>query len=182
MQSLLANYERYLKRVAEATPASRRLDTIYKVQFPWLLGLFLLGTPVVALKLQRWEESVLMSVALLAGLGGCYAGLRVALYGWRFDRTPQPAPWLETHRGQALLKALRRVTLNRLSGLTLVTRLQEDLKLNDADLSELLSILVSEGQLDRRTLGRSGGGLTVQALLDGMSAARCLSYESEGRR
>jgi hypothetical protein len=96
----------------------------------------------------------------------------VSKYGWQFDRTPTDPILREMQGSDALMQALRRVTLNGLSNLTPSTRLQADLKLSPGDVSQLLDILAADNRLDARSLeDMQSGDVTVGALLQKMSPA-----------
>lgn len=105
---------------------------------------------------------ILLPLMALAAAGACYAGFRIAAYGWQFDRTPPAAPWTETANGILLVQALRRVTLNGLSSVTLRTRLRTDLRLTGEDTSALFNVLGLRWEGDK--------DLTVEALLAAMTS------------
>lgn len=170
MKSLIETYERYLERAGKVPP-NQRTRIVYKVVSPWILAAAACAVVVNFLALPRniavW---LLAPMALLSAAGAIYAARRVALYGWQFDRTPSDRALTAMPGGDALVQALRRVTLNRLSDLTLSTRLQADLRLTPADMSALLDILAAEHWLEVPSLeGLRTGDLTVGALLKTMS-------------
>lgn len=163
MTRLISAYQRRLRRMAEEAPPSRRMNAMYAACLPWVLLILVASLAAQALGTSRQVEMIiLLPLAALAAAGACYAGSRVVAYGWQFDRTPPAAPWTETSNGSLLVHALRRVTLNRLSGVTLQTRLKRDLKLTGEDTSALFAVLGlrREGEDD----------LTIEALLVAMNA------------
>lgn len=136
MTRLISAYQPRLRRMAEEAPPSRRMNAMYAACLPWVLLILVASLAAQALGTSRQVEMIiLLPLAALAAAGACYAGSRVVAYGWQFDRTPPAAPWAETSNGSLLVHALRRVTLNRLSGVTLQTRLKRDLKLTGEDTS-----------------------------------------------
>lgn len=167
--ALIARYDRHLQRVAEETPPPR-LRLVNAVALPWMAPL-LVGFIPALLDLPRSVELALilpLTGVVMAGM--VYATWRVTHHGVQFDRTPAGA-WAETTNGQALVAALRRVTLNGLRGVTEGTALQRDLKLTTGDIAELLKILVADHGLDKAALldRTPVGELTVRMLLDGTS-------------
>lgn len=142
MIQLISAYERRLRRLAEETPPSRRLNAVYAAFFPWV-ALVMVACVVIQVLGPSHQIAmlILVPVAALSAAGAGYAGLRVTAYGWRFDRTPPAAPWTETENGVLLIQALRRVTLNGLYAVTPETRLRRDLRLTREDLSALFAIL-----------------------------------------
>lgn len=173
MASFLATYERYLRTKAEAVAPAQLLSVVHDVSFPWVLAVMIAFLMVNLLDLpQDVSGWIIVPTTCLAATGIIYAGGRVAMYGWEFARTPATAAWTEEPAGKALIQALRRVTLNGLSSVTLVTRLQTDLRLTSADMSELLGILIAERWLhERRIEDVRLDDLTVEALLGLMSPA-----------
>ncbi len=143
---------------------------------PWILGATIPSLLVSLLDLPRDVGGlIIFTITCVAAAGGLYAGWRVSMYGWQFDRTPANATWAEVQAGQALIAALRRVTLNSLSKLTLTTRLRADLKLTSADMSELLTILKAERWLDAGRIENVGrDDFTVETLLTLMSRSQDL--------
>jgi len=150
--------------MAEEAPASRRMNAVYAAFFPWLVPILVANLVVQALGPSRQLGIIiLLPVTVISTVGACYAGFRITSYGWRFDRTPPAAPWTETENGSRLVQALRRVTLNGLSSVTLKTRLRSDLRLSGDDISALLAVLglKLEGDND----------LAVEVLLDAMNSS-----------
>lgn len=172
MKSLVRSYERYLKNEA-SVPPSQLLNAVYKVTLPWALpgmaGLLLAGILRLPRDLGVW---LVVPTACVAMVGVIYAGSRIVTYGWQFARTPRDLALRQTSGSDALVQALRRVTLNGLSDLTPSTRLQADLMLTPSDVSALLGILAAENWLDDESLdGMTSGDLTVEALLRKMARA-----------
>lgn len=150
--------------MAEEAPASRRMSAVYAALFPWLVPIIVANLVVQALGPSRQVGMIiLLPLTAIATAGACYAGLRVTSYGWRFDRTPPAAPWTETENGSRLVQALRRVTLNGLSSVTLETRLRSDLRLSGDDMSALFDVLGLRPE--------EGSDLTVEVLLDAMNSS-----------
>jgi hypothetical protein len=164
MRWVLAAYDAHLRRKAQQT-AVRRLRAFRGILAPWALASFL------ALILFRTLGGPLWSLPLfgLLLIGASWATNRFNKYGWEFERTPPAAPWTTEKKGQTLIRALGRVTLNSLTTVTLQTRLREDLKLTNRDIFELFAILKKEVNVDEHVVERGlKGGLTVGSLLDGM--------------
>lgn len=171
LKRLFKAYDRHLQGMAESARTSRRQNVLYAAMFPWTAGVAVLvfATEAIGMPepIQRW---VVLSLALLAAVGGGYAAFRVSHHGWHFDRTPPPGEWTQTANGQVLIQALRRVSLNGLSGVTPSTRIREDLKLTAADVSALVEVLTAGRPDAGPAIQRARtGSMTVQSLLDAMS-------------
>jgi hypothetical protein len=167
MKSVIDEYDAYLRRKAQQ-PARRRLYAFRWVLLPWAIAAFFVEICLRTFGVAPWLVLPPLVVILL-GLG--WAGARFINHGVEFDRTPPSAPWTATEEGQALIRTLRRVTLNSLSEVTLETRLREDLKLTSGDLSELFALLREEGGVDGGVVQRGqSGGLAVGELLKSMQA------------
>jgi hypothetical protein len=149
------------------------MSVTYRAMFPWVMTAtvaFLLENVLgLPRSLGAW---IIFPTTCVAAVGTLYAGWRVSKYGWQFDRTPTDPILREMQGSDALMQALRRVTLNGLSNLTPSTRLQADLKLSPGDVSQLLDILAADNRLDARSLeDMQSGDVTVGALLQKMSPA-----------
>ena len=170
MKSLIQKYDRYLRRVAEETPASRPLDLFYRVIWPWAAPCVIVSGAVQAAGLPRQTADVLIVASAMPPLIGCYAAMRATLYHWRAARTPSSAPWVNTTAGRALTLALRRTTLRGLADVTTATTLQSDLGLTEPEVSGLLADLMKEAALDRGSIAshERAQDITVGMLLDAM--------------
>ena len=169
MKSLVETYERYLRRLA-AVPPAQRLRVTYGVMLPWTLAtiaaFLLVGALGLPPSLGVW---IIVPTAGGAMVGAIYAGSRVTHHGWQFDRTPTDPVLRELRGSDVLIRALQRVTLNGLSNLSPSTRLRTDLKLTEADMSQLLSILSAETRLQGQHLeDMKPGDMTVGMLLQKM--------------
>jgi hypothetical protein len=170
MKSLIEAYDHYLKERASVPPA-RRLSVTYKVALPWVAAVTAVFLLVRGLGLSRSIETwIVVPTICVCVVGIIYAGRRVAKYGWLLDRTPTDPDLIKMQGSDVLLNALRRVTLNGLSNLTLATRLRSDLRLTPADVSQLLSLLAAEDRLDAQTVeALKFQDMTVEGLLQKMS-------------
>jgi len=100
---------------------------------------------------------------------------------WEYVRAPRAAAWTETAAGKALIQALQRVTLNGLSELSGSSRLRADLKLTSADMSQLFSILVADGWLERQEIADAQSDPSIDVLVSRMSLARRVREPANGR-
>jgi len=165
MRYLLPSYDAYLRRQARQG-VQKRMRALQGLLAPWGIG-----SLVVAIGSRALGQPLLL-VLWAPFLGGCWWVLhRFHKYAGEFDRTPAPAPWLQTEHGQALVRALDRVTLSALSGVTLQTKLRADLKLTERDRFELAKILAAPGHMDALA-GRLGQDtdVTVGELLDAVAS------------
>lgn len=169
MKSLVETYDRHLKRLA-AVPPAQRMRVTNRVMLPWALvtiaAFLLVGALGLPPNLGAW---IIVPTAGVTVVGAIYAGSRVTNHGWQFDRTPTDPVLREMQGSDVLIRALQRVTLNGLSTLSPSTRLQTDVKLTPADMSQLLSILSAENRLDGKDLeDMKSGDMTVGTLLQKM--------------
>ena len=172
MRTLVGAYDRYLKAKAQAVCPAERQRVVHAATFPWCLPPLFASLMVILFQLPRDVQGwLILPAAFVAVLGASYAGWRITKHGWEYDRTPPTAAWTETEAGEALIHALRRVTLNGLSKVTGSTRLRADLGLTSADMSELFSILVADGWLDQQAPRITQLDLSVDALISRMSPA-----------
>lgn len=165
MRSLVSAYDAYLSRLARRD-ARDRMFAFQAVLAPWGAGAF---SAVIASRL--FGQPLLAVLAALLLLGSIWACARFNAHGAGFDRTPVAAPWVETPHGQALVRALGRVTLSSLSAVTLQTRLRADLHFSGKDRFELAKILAAPGQLDALAdkLGQDAD-IAVGGVLDAVAA------------
>jgi hypothetical protein len=169
MKAIVETYDRHLKQLA-AVPPAQRLRVTQGVMLPWLLATIAAFLLVSALALRPslgvW---IIVPTAGATVAGAIYAGSRVSHHGWQYDRTPTDPILREMQGSDVLIRALQRVTLNGLSNLSPATRLQTDLKLTPADMSQLLSILSAENRPEGQNFeDMKSGDMTVGALLQKM--------------
>jgi hypothetical protein len=172
MKSLFETYDRHLKKAA-AVPPVERMGVTKRVMLPWILAALAALLLVQALDLPSglgiW---IIAPVGCVAVVGAMFAGSRVGKYGREFDRTPTDPVLREMQGADVLIRALQRVTLNGLSDLNPSTRLQADLRLTPADMSQLRGILSAENLLDAQGLeDMRSGDMTVGSLLRNMSSS-----------
>jgi hypothetical protein len=170
-------------------PRMGRPDLCRQQSFFWFAPLMAAAAICALAGFDGLVSAVLLLPFFLGGLvGGCYAVSRINRFGWNLDRTPAPAPWLDTDDGRLLVDELRRSSLADLSGVTLETEVFHDLGIHGEEMAALLKGLARSrggGTLpleggpyspDFAAFGRANAGaypsLTIGMLLDAMAVAR----------
>lgn len=168
---MLAKYDVYLRRQAHRD-ARKRIFVSQGLLAPW--HLISLGLVV------GWRASgqhLLLALWPPVLVGTVWVLRRILRHAAEFDRTPPPAPWLQTEQGQALVNALARVTLSPLTGVTLETKLRTDLRLTDRDQFELAKILAAPSGLDALSDRlRQDADMTVAELLDAIAVPAAVRH------